>query len=1421
MVDSRLHTPAPSDAPPPAAAPQPPRRRWLRALLWSWLVLAVLVSGLLGTAWWFSGRPGSLDYTLQRLAGWLPEGQSLQARDVTGTLRHGGHIGWLQWQSPTMQVQLHDASIGWQLRPLLARTLRLDEIRIAELHIASTPDPDDKTPVEPLQQLALPIRIDAPFQVERILWQGPSEAEVLGLGGRYAYDGTAHQLGVDRLRWADGSYQAQLRLQAHAPMAIQAELQGELQTPASGQADSPMPPSLAVKANARISGTLATAAARLQLQLKVDATPDSTDQAGAAALRPPKGPRRAAPPDPMQAEAQASIHPWQPQPLETARVQLRHIDIGAFWPQGPRTQLSGELQAGPAAQASPAQAAPPSTEPGAAIASTIWQLQARLRNGNPGPWDRQRLPVDSIDVSVRYDGQQWQLQQSQIEVGQGRISAEGRFAPASQLFEGQASIDRLDPAALYSTLEAAPLRGELSARATDQQQVEFAIGLQAAPAARAAKQATLRLQKLAARGRWAQPLLSLEELQIEALQASVRSRSLQLDTQQQKLQTVLQARLPGAELTLDGHISPAAGQGRSQLQLGSMTALTQWLRGLPGLKDPLAGALLEGQAQLDVRWQGGWGALHKRLQAGAGEPLPASGLQLQADLQADKLRYLPAGTAPEQALQLPTLKLALQGSPEQASITLAGQASRAGQNAQWDTRLQAGLATARGAAPLDWQASIAVLQASLSPGAGQAAPWQLKLAGSQPVQITQRSTGGSSPGRATSGRAATSTTYTVTSGSLQITAPTRTPPRSGAEPPTPALLAWDDTRATLGGDGRWLLRSTGRAQALPLAWVDALSMAEEPPLAAMGLSGDLSFNTRWDIDTTGGALKAEWLLDRAGGDLRLAVEDGQGTTVVRTTGPRADQPGEVRTRTVRGTGMRTHIRQARLRLLAQGDEVQARLDWDSERAGTVTAQLRTRLAMQDGSWSWPEKAPLSGQIDARMPDIGIWALFAPPGWRVTGSLQAQAEISGDRQNPQWQGRLSADGLSVLSTIDGVDLQDGMLRARLQGNRLDLTELRFKGGRGSSARIAGYSGNLTAAPREGGELTGSGFVLWQPPGPDGTSSGLSMDLQAKARQLQVLVRADRQVSISGDLQARLEQGQFTLRGNLATDRATIILPEESAPSLDSDVVVHSAASRKAQQEAERKRQQAENKAQARAQTRKPPDILVKLDLGRDFALQGYGITTRLEGALEVQGATVAGGAPRITGEIRTVQGRYRAWGQSLDVETGLIRFNGPYANPSLDILALRPNIAVRAGVQVQGTASSPRVRLYSDPELPDAEKLSWVAMGRDPATGGAESALLQQAALSLLSGGRSSGGKLASNLGLDEVGFKGPGEGGSGGAALTLGKRLSSDLYVTYEQSLSGAMGTIYIFYDLSRRLTLRGQTGETSAMDLIYTVRKD
>ena len=63
--------------------------------------------------------------------------------------------------------------------------------------------------------------------------------------------------------------------------------------------------------------------------------------------------------------------------------------------------------------------------------------------------------------------------------------------------------------------------------------------------------------------------------------------------------------------------------------------------------------------------------------------------------------------------------------------------------------------------------------------------------------------------------------------------------------------------------------------------------------------------------------------------------------------------------------------------------------------------------------------------------------------------------------------------------------------------------------------------------------------------------------------------------------------------------------------------------------------------------------------------------------------------------------------------------------------------------------------------------------------------------------------------------------GATGATVTLGKRISRDFYVAYERSLAGTVGTLSIFYDLSRRFTLRAQTGEQSAVDLIFTMRYD
>ena len=121
---------------------------------------------------------------------------------------------------------------------------------------------------------------------------------------------------------------------------------------------------------------------------------------------------------------------------------------------------------------------------------------------------------------------------------------------------------------------------------------------------------------------------------------------------------------------------------------------------------------------------------------------------------------------------------------------------------------------------------------------------------------------------------------------------------------------------------------------------------------------------------------------------------------------------------------------AEVQLQLQGHAPQASLQWDSD-ARRIQAQGSSRLDYPDGQWQaaqWVADAPLAAQLEAQLPDVAVWSALAPPGWRIKGTLQAQMVLSGSRAQPRWHGSLAADGLALRSVLDGVDLQDGRLRA---------------------------------------------------------------------------------------------------------------------------------------------------------------------------------------------------------------------------------------------------------------------------------------------------------------------------------------------------------------------------------------------------------
>jgi translocation and assembly module TamB len=658
-----------------------------------------------------------------------------------------------------------------------------------------------------------------------------------------------------------------------------------------------------------------------------------------------------------------------------------------------------------------------------------------------------------------------------------------------------------------------------------------------------------------------------------------------------------------------------------------------------------------------------------------------------------------------------------------------------------------------------WQARLDALDFSAADGQ-QAKPWTLQL--QQPVLLDWQ-------------QGALNRSLSLATGSMRLSGPA----------PGTAQVQWQGAQwSQMMANGlatappRW--NSRGQLQGVPLAWLELLGRSG---ISNLGLRGDLVFGGQWDASADGSSkgLQVRAQVQRSSGDLQLLSADAGGGML---------QAG---------------LREARVELQVNRDALHANLVWASDAAGNAQASFNTQLRLVDGSWGWAADAPLQATVHANLPRVGAWSLIAPVGWRINGTLEADMALSGTRSQPVWKGSLLARDMSVRSVVEGIDFSRGVLRLQLDGQHMEIAELTLQGAGGAT----------------GGQLLATGSVDWLPGTPGNPlASRLRIALDAKAQALRVTARPDQRLVVSGNLAARLIDTRLVLRGILLADQALFVLPEDNTPKLGSDVVV------KRGKPTAGKVDQTADKAPPSVAQSVIPDLNIVLDPGPNFQVQGHGLKTRLTGllTLEAQGRDVP---PRLTGELRTVGGTYRAYGQSLRIEEGALRFAGVYDNPTLAIRAVRPNLSQVVGVEVSGTAQFPVIRLYSDPDLADAEKLSWLLLGRSSANGGAETAMLQQAALALLSGrGAAPTEGIGKAFGLDEVSLGQIATTNLDGTAGTeatvrLGKRISQDFYVAYERGLAGTLGTFYVFYDLSRRFTLRGESGTQNAVDLIFTTRYD
>jgi len=466
----------------------------------------------------------------------------------------------------------------------------------------------------------------------------------------------------------------------------------------------------------------------------------------------------------------------------------------------------------------------------------------------------------------------------------------------------------------------------------------------------------------------------------------------------------------------------------------------------------------------------------------------------------------------------------------------------------------------------------------------------------------------------------------------------------------------------------------------------------------------------------------------------------------------------------------------------------------ANRIGTLDANVVVPFALRDGLFGVVDDGPLSGRIDADIPALKTTGNLFGPSYLLGGRAALKLTVAGTPAKPNLSGMLTGDDLSATLIDQGVQLKDGIVRVKLSENLVEFQQVEFHGGDGT--------------------LRALGRVRLDGEAPDLTASIV-------ADKLELFAAPDRKLSLSGKATVANDgpRGALSIDGKFVVDRALFDLPEESAPHLSDDVVIMQPGGTVRGETPTGSAVAKPKPVEDKPAPSLAPRANIDVGLGNNFRFKGHGADLGLRGTITVMSAP---GVPlRAVGNVRVTEGStYTSFGRKLAIENGFFTFNGPVSNPGVNILAMRRNQEVEAGVQVTGTIQSLTVKLVSEPNVTDNEKLSWLLFGHGTDQGnnvGQQGAMT--AALGLL--GSVTGKRVAQTFGLDEVSVGRSEVGLTDPQVVLVSKAINERFVLGFEQGLQSAANAFKATINLTRFWSVSAYGGTFQGVDLNYTRRFD
>lgn len=196
--------------------------------------------------------------------------------------------------------------------------------------------------------------------------------------------------------------------------------------------------------------------------------------------------------------------------------------------------------------------------------------------------------------------------------------------------------------------------------------------------------------------------------------------------------------------------------------------------------------------------------------------------------------------------------------------------------------------------------------------------------------------------------------------------------------------------------------------------------------------------------------------------------------------------------------------------------------------------------------------------------------------------------------------------------------------------------------------------------------------------------------------------------------------------------------------------------------------------------------------------------------------------QLFGNLTVLGGNIEAYGQRLEIKTGTLGFVGEPENPELNLRAERKvsGQQVHVGIAARGTVAEPRLELYSEPAMSQAESLSYLTRGKGLDAGdtsdGSSMALALSTGVINRSGLLSGVNKLK---GFNNVEFGS--EGSAEETAATIGGYIGESIYLSYGVGLYEPITVLTARFYLLSNLWLEVVSRLENSVDIYYNFTLD